>query len=211
MQFQNWFLVGDGCNYRSNRVRHKYIVAGWWRYRLLSGVDDRLWYLFIIPVPFLLALLVLHHTVSEEKKFWTIGALLFGVMYGVYVIQNYVVQLVTVAPAWLQGTLSEISVLNQTPHSLFWDLDALGYIFQSFAFLIAYPVFEKHGLENLLRLFFMANGVNAPLIAIIYFYPTFSLWLPIMLAISWAILVPGSMLLLALFFRKRGSLIESLR
>ena len=94
---------------------------------------------------------------------------------------------------------------------MFWDLDALGYIFQSFAFLIAYPVFEKHGLENWLRLFFMANGVNAPLIAIIYFYPTFSLWLPIMLAISWAILVPGSMLLLALFFRKRGSLIESLR
>ena len=157
----------------------------------------------IIPVPFLLAMLVLHHTVSEEKKFWTTGALLFGVMYAIYVIQNYVVQLVTVAPAWLQGTLSQISVLNQTPHSFFWDLDALGYIFQSLAFLITYPAFGKRGLENWLRFFFMANGVNAPLIAIIYFNPTFSIWLPIILGIPWAITVPGSMFLLALFFRKQ--------
>ena len=82
----------------------------------------------IIPVPFLLAIIALHHTVSEEKKYWTHSAVAFAVIYTTYCTLNYVVQLATVIPAgyfWTfenqQGTPGPLSVLNQTPHSLFGD------------------------------------------------------------------------------------------
>ena len=79
-----------------------------------------------IPVPFLLALVALHYLAPDEKKIWTHAALLFAAIYTTYVVLNYVVQLATVIPASLAGTYEAIRILDQTPHSLFWDVDALG-------------------------------------------------------------------------------------
>jgi len=74
----------------------------------------------IIATPFLLAMLALHYTVPEEKKFWTNAALVLAVMYTNYVSLNYVVQLTTVIPArysWTfadqRGTMGPLSLLNQ--------------------------------------------------------------------------------------------------
>src|SRR6266487_1104754 len=152
-----------------------------------------------IATPFLLALLALHYTVPNEKKIWSHAALLLAVMYAMYVTLNYVVQLATVIPFSLRGALDEIRVLNQTPHSLFWDVDALGYIFMGLATLFAFPVFAKQGLQRWLRGFFLANGLITPLVAVYYFYPNFSNGL-LLLSFPWGITLPGSLLLLALFF-----------
>jgi hypothetical protein len=164
----------------------------------------------IIPTPFLLAMLALHYTVSEEKRFWTHAAIVLAVIYTVFCTMNYVVQLTTVIPAgysWTfenqQGTLGPLSILNQTPHSLFWDLDGLGYIFLNLATLFAFPVFKKRGLENWVRRFFLANALITPLFAIVYFYPTYSVPLLLLGGIPWVITVPGCLLLLALFFRRK--------
>jgi hypothetical protein len=81
-----------------------------------------------IVIPFLLAILALHYSVPSEKKIWSHAALLFTVVYAVYVTLNYVVQLATVLPMSLRGASEQVRVLDQTPHSLFWDVDALGYI-----------------------------------------------------------------------------------
>jgi hypothetical protein len=163
--------------------------------------DGILIYLFSlgIPTPFLLALLALHYTVPNEKKIWSHAALLFAVIYTVYVTLNYVVQLATVIPFSLSGALDEIRVLNQTPHSLFWDVDALGYIFLGLATLFVFPVFAKHGGQRWLRGFFLAHSLITPLIAVVYFYPNFSYGL-LLLAFPWLITLPGALLLLTLFF-----------
>jgi hypothetical protein len=94
----------------------------------------------IIATPFLLAMLALHYVVPEERRFWTHAAVLMAVIYTTYNTLNYVVQLATVLPAgytWTfedqQGTVGPLSLLNQTPHSLFWDIDGLGYIFFNLA------------------------------------------------------------------------------
>lgn len=165
----------------------------------------------IIPVPFLLAMFALDFLVSEEKKFWTRIAIAFAIIYTTYCTLNYVVQLVTVIPAgyvWTfknqQGTMGPLTLLNQTPHSLFWDIDALGYIFLSLATLFAFPVFGKHGLEKWIRLFFLANGLDIPLSVIVYFYPGFSVP-QLLLGLPWGILVPGCMLLLSFYFKKKLS------
>ncbi len=154
-----------------------------------------------IVIPFVLEMLSLHYTTPDVKKFWSHAALLFTTLYAVFVIANYVVQLATVIPMTLKGSLDEVRMLQQTPHSLFWDFDALGYIFMGLAMLIAIPVFEKRGFERWVRLSFLADALMTPLIAVVYFYPHYSNNL-LLLGFPWCITAPLSMLLLALMFRK---------
>ena len=84
----------------------------------------------------------MHYTTPGNKKFWTHAALTFTILYAVFVTANYVVQLATVIPNTLKGYLDEVCILQQTPHSMFWNFDALGYIFMGLATLIAIPAFE---------------------------------------------------------------------
>lgn len=169
----------------------------------------------LIATPFTLALLALHYMTPNEKRFWSHAALLFAVMYNTFVTINYVVQLTAVIPY-------SNSNLAQTPHSLFWTLDALGYIFMGLATFSAFPVFGKRGLQKWVRWFFLANGLVTPLVASVYFYPIpssawslgksglsppFSTGLssPMLLGSPWVITAPGSILLLALYLRRRSA------
>ena len=147
-----------------------------------------------IPVPFVVAMVALHYSAPESKRIWTHTALLFAVIYTTYVSLNYVVQLATVIPASLAGTLNEVRILDQTPHSLFWDVDALGYIFLALATLF----------EGWVKWFFIANFLVTPLICVVYFYPTFSYGL-LLLATPWIITASGSMLVLAIYFKRQIS------
>lgn len=155
-----------------------------------------------IVIPFVLEMLAFHHTAPAEKKFWSHAALIFTVMYAVFVTSNYVVQLTTVIPMTLRGAGDEIRILRQTPHSLFWDFDAIGYICMGLATLFAVPVFEKRGFQRWVRIAFLVNALITPLIAIVYFYQNFSEKL-LLLGFTWAITAPMSMLLLAIMFKKK--------
>ena len=155
-----------------------------------------------IVVPFLLEILALHHITPVEKKFWSHGALIFSILYAVFVTANYVVQLATVIPLKIKGAAEEIRVLEQTPHSMFWNFDALGYIFMGLATLIAIPLFNKERSQRWVRIFFIANALVTPMISIVYFYPEFSENL-LFIGFPWAVTAPGSMLMLALMFRHK--------
>lgn len=154
-----------------------------------------------IVIPFVLEVLALHYVTPEEKKFWSHGALLFAILYAVFVTANYVVQLATVIPMTMKGHLDEVRILQQTPHSLFWDFDALGYIFMGCATLMAIPAFDRRRLHKWVRVFFIANAAVTPLITIVYFYPQYSYSL-LMLGFPWAITAPASMLSLAIMLMK---------
>jgi len=155
-----------------------------------------------IVIPFLLEILALHYATPDDKKFWSHAALIFSIIYAVFVTANYVVQLATVIPMKIKGTSQEISILEQTPHSMFWDFDALGYIFMGIAMLMALPVFEKYGFQKWVRLSFLANAAITPFIAFVYFYPSYSTKL-LFLGFPWAITAPIAMLLLAIMFKRK--------
>ena len=151
-----------------------------------------------IAAPYVIAVIALHYLLPEEKRVWSLIALSFAVMYATYVNLNYVVQLATVIPATLRDSLNEIRVLDQTPHSLFWDIDALGYIcmgISTFSLTFAFDPEWKW-----LRRFLFANGVMVPVISFVYFYPHFSTGI-LFIGLPWIITAPGSLLLLAVFFR----------
>jgi hypothetical protein len=155
-----------------------------------------------IVVPFVLEILALHYLTSHDKQFWTHGALIFASIYAVFVAANYVVQLATVIPAKLRGASEAVHILEQTPHSLFWDYDAVGYISMGLATLVAVPAVSKVGFERWVRLSLMANALVTPLISIVYFYPTYSTTL-LFVGFPWAITAPLFMLMVAIMLRRR--------
>jgi hypothetical protein len=155
-----------------------------------------------IVVPFILEVVALHHLTSRDKQFWTLAALVFTVIYAVFVTANYVVQLATVVPAKLDGSAGAIALLEQTPHSMFWDYDAIGYISMGLATLLAVPAVDNVGFERWVRWSLIANALVTPLISIVYFYPTYSTTL-LVLGFPWAITAPLVMLMLAIMLRRR--------
>jgi len=157
--------------------------------------------LFIV-VPFLLEMLAFHYLTSPDKQFWTHGALLFSTIYAVFVTANYVVQLATVIPLNLSGASEAVQMLEQTPHSLFWNYDAIGYISMGLATLVAIPALENSGFERWVKASFLAHALVTPLITIVYFHPTFSEVL-LMLGFPWAVTAPLFMILLALNLRRK--------
>jgi hypothetical protein len=154
-----------------------------------------------IVIPFILEMLALHYVAPADIKIWSHAALIFTIIYAVFVTANYIVQLATVIPATLKGTADEIQLLKQTPHSLFWDFDAIGYIFMALATLFAIPVFKKQGYQKWVRYSLIAHTLVTPLIVFVYFYPNFSNKL-LMIGFPWGITAPLFMLMLALFFKK---------
>ena len=163
--------------------------------RLIYGTSQ------FIVIPFMIAILALHYTVTEQKKFWSHAALIFAILYAVFVTANYVVQLATVIPMAMKGQLDEVRILQQTPHSMFWTFDAVGYIFMGLAALAAVPVFEKKGFQKWIRISCIAHASVTPLISVVYFYPTYSYKL-LALAFVWGLTAPLFMFMLAIYFRK---------
>jgi hypothetical protein len=165
-----------------------------------------------IAPSFLVAVVALHYTVLPEKRFWTHVAVQLASIYATLACVNYVVQLATVLPAgysWTftdqAGTPGPLSVLNQTPHSLMWDVDGLAYIFLNLSTLFAARAFELHGPQRVIRRVFLANASMTPLFAIAYFWPHFSVPILLLGGIPWSITVPASMLALSIYFRRLPS------
>lgn len=167
--------------------------------------DEILIYSFSLAIapPFLIAVLALHYLSADDRKFWSHGALLFALLYVVYVVLMYVVQLATVIPFPEQEETNKVLLVK--PHSLFWTIDALGYICMGLSTLFAAFVFKNNRREKLLMQFMVANGLVVPLISFVYFYPQFSEGL-LLWASPWLVTAGGSLLLLTRFFKRAGTL-----
>jgi hypothetical protein len=153
-----------------------------------------------IVVPFVLEITAFHYSRPADKQFWTHAALIFTTMYAVFGTANYVVQLATVIPAKLRGAADTVRVLEQTPHSLLWDFDALAYIAMGLAALVIIPSLGNTATERRVRLACVAHVGATVLSGIVYFYPTFSNKL-LLVGFPWAITAPAFMLLLGIALR----------
>ena len=155
-----------------------------------------------IVVPFVLETLALHYSTPVDKRFWTHAGLIFTTMYAVFGTANYVVQLTTVIPAKLRGAGDTVRVLEQTPHSLLWDFDAVAYIAMGLTTLVIIPALRNTGAERRVRFACMANVVATVLAGVVYFYSTYSYKL-LLLGFPWGITAPLFMLALARALRSR--------
>jgi len=155
-----------------------------------------------IVVPFVFEILAFHYSSPADKRFWTHAALLFTTMYAVFGTANYVIQLTTVIPAKLRGAADTVRLLEQTPHSLFWDFDAVAYIAMGLATLVSIAALSNTGVERRVRMAAMANVVATVLAGIVYFHSTYSYKL-LLLGFPWGFTAPLFMALLGIALRTR--------
>jgi len=156
-----------------------------------------------IVIPFVFEILALHYSTPMETRFWSHAALIFTTIYAMFGTANYVVQLTTVIPAKLRDDdANTFRVLEQTPHSLLWDFDAIAYIMMGLATLVMIFALRKTGFERWVRMACGANVVATVLAGVVYFYPTYSNKL-LTLGFFWGITAPLFMLLLAIALRNR--------
>jgi hypothetical protein len=155
-----------------------------------------------IAPPFLMAMVALHETIVPERRMWSGAALLFAAIYVTYVALTYAVQLSAVLPTTMSAPAQE--VLGVRPQSLFWVVDGLGYISMGIATLLAGLAVTAAAPGLWARRLLLANGLVTPLIAVVYFYPRFSVGL-LMLGSPWLVTAGGSMLALAVYFRSLRS------
>ena len=157
-----------------------------------------------IVVPFVLEIVAFHHSSFLEKRFWTHTALIFTTMYAVFATANYVVQLATVIPAKMRGAAETVRMLEQTPHSLLWDFDAIAYIMMGITTLVMIPALNDSTAERRVRIACIANVAATILSCVVYFRPGYSNAV-LLLGIPWAITAPAFMLLLAIALRTRDA------
>lgn len=157
-----------------------------------------------IVIPFLLEMLAFHYATPPDKQFWSHAAVLFATIYAVFVVANYVVQLATVIPARIAGEADGMHLLMQTPHSMFWDYDAVGYIAMGLSALCAIPAVVPSGFERWVRWSLLAHVLATPLICVVYFSSTFSTTL-LLLGTPWVLTAPLFMWMIALLLRRRGA------
>lgn len=155
-----------------------------------------------IVVPFVLQTLALHYLTPVDRRFWTHAALLFTTIYAVFATANYVVQLTTVIPAKVRGTAETVRLLEQTPHSLLWDFDAIAYMMMGVSALVIAPALGSTAADRRARVACIAHVAATILAGVVYFYPTYSYKL-LLLGFPWGITAPWFMLLLAIALRRR--------
>ncbi len=147
---------------------------------------------------FLALVVSIHHLASPDRKVWSHAAVTFATIYAVLVSIVYFVQLTLVAPRLARGETEGIELLIFVPfNSFLYAVDILGYSFMSIATLFAAMVFTGSGLERVVRVFLIANGLLLPFIALqMYVHPL------IYVAALWAVTFPGSTWSLAILFKR---------
>ena len=150
---------------------------------------------------FLVLVVSIHYLAPAERKIWSHAAIAFATAYTVLISIVYFVQLTLVAPHLARGQIQGIEVFLFVPFDSFlYAVDILGYSFMSVATLFAAMVFTGKGLERVVRLFLLANGLLLPFLALqMYFHSL--IWI----AALWAVTFPGSTWSLAILFRRAAT------
>jgi hypothetical protein len=148
---------------------------------------------------FLALIAAVHQTSPLEKRVWSMMAFGFAIIYVALISINYYVQLAWVGPRLASGRVAGMEAFLFVPFDSFlYAVDILGYSFMSLATLCASKVFDGRGQERLVKWFLVANGLVLPFL-VIQMYVHELIWI----ATIWAVTFPGSMLSLAILFRRK--------
>jgi hypothetical protein len=146
---------------------------------------------------FLLMMVCIHEWTPDDRKVWSLAALVFATVYTVLISINYFVQLTWVTPRLIEGRTAGIEQFLFTPFDSFlYSVDILGYTFMSVSTLFAAQVFVGRGAQRTAKYFLIANGLLIPFIALQMYWHVL-IWF----AAAWAVTFPVSTWAVAVIFR----------
>lgn len=157
--------------------------------------------LILAPV-FVIFMLCIYHTSSEEKKILGQLGFAFAVVCAAILSLHYYIQLTVVQQGLLSGQLAGLwQFATPNPYSLFWTFAALGYGFMGFALLSVAPIFTGR-TGRPIKWLFVANGLVG--LAFLVGNALGFFIMDILASFVWGVLFPIATILIAKRFRRSG-------
>jgi hypothetical protein len=162
----------------------------------------------VLMVVFVVLLACIHQSMPENRRLYSLLALVFGAMAASLLAADYYIQIAALQPSILKGEWEGVALVTQyNPHGIFIALEELGYLLMSLAFLFAGLVFAHAGrLERALRWLLVGGALAlfAVYVAMRFLYGQnleyrFEVTA---IAINWTLLIVVG-ILLSIWFRRR--------
>ncbi len=157
---------------------------------------------FLFALTYLITVVSIGSTLSEDKKLFHQAALAFAVIYSIITPLNAYLQITAFRLSLLSGSILGLDILAlPNPHSITWALEALGYGFLGLSTLFLAFAFSSTRMERYIKILFILNGIVGFAGWLITAFDVPALMLP-GLAI-WSVEYPIANILVFLLFRKR--------
>jgi len=186
-----------------------YAIPNWQNLQAYADSFSMLRFLYIypsllLPISYLIIMAVLHLLVADDKKMWTLVALVIGIVYATMASINYNIQAVAVRLSLTAGETRGIEMfIPDNPNSIFNAL-ANSYVYLAISMFFTGFIFSRdNNLGKWLRFLLFAQIITAMgQIA----YSMFGLNENIFIATSmvWVIGAPAAFILLAIWFKKKA-------
>lgn len=155
----------------------------------------------LLAIAVVVLMVSIHYYAAENQRILSLAAVAFSVIYATIVITNYYLQWFVVRLNLLNGQLEGLALLAMPNfHSVFFALEAVGYLFSSLATLAVYPLFSGGKLADWIRRLFILNGAVGILGAVVAPFDR-----PFLILASlglWSLYYPISMILVGIFFKR---------
>lgn len=155
---------------------------------------------FFIAAAFVPAMIALHHSVSESRRFWTHAGVVFAGMYATLAMFVYAVELAVAIPLTMRGMGDAVAFLSFSKNPFMSGVDALAYAFMSVSTFFASGALAGIGSPWLKRSF-IAHGLLTPFVILPLFYPPF-----IVIGALWMITGPTALVLLSRAFSAEATI-----
>ena len=91
---------------------------------------------------FVVLLACLHQATAENRRLYSLIALVFAAMAAAVLAADYYIQIAALQPSIVKGEMEDLALVTQyNPHGIFIALEELGYLLMSLAFLFVGIVF----------------------------------------------------------------------
>ncbi|MFO7538776.1 MAG: hypothetical protein R6X32_12090, partial [Chloroflexota bacterium] len=159
----------------------------------------------VFVVLYVLLLNSIHELTPADKKIFSRNSLSFGLMFAVLSAAHYFVQITAVRFNLSAGQFEGlVQVLQSNPHSAMSAINMLGVtLFFGLSSLFVAPVFTGRGVEKVIRISFLLNGIFLLLGAVGYLFQWLVLlFVTVNLGMGSAAFV--GLVALAVWFRRRA-------
>ncbi len=156
----------------------------------------------VVPITVIVAMACIHSLAQESKKVFSLTAVALSAIYATIISVNYYIQLFVVRLNILSGDLDGLQLLAMPNlHSVFFALEAIGYMFLSLAMLFTLPIFGNGKLARWIRVFVIISsglGIFGAIVAL------FDQPMLIFAGLGlWSLTFPIAMFLIARYFREQ--------
>lgn len=149
-----------------------------------------------LALTFIVLMASLHHFVLPEDQYWTSLGLAFALVYATLNCFIYVIQVLVIAPSFLNGRFEAVSMFEMAPDRPLYAVNALAYTLMSVSTFFASFAIRGTGLRAWTRRILRLHGIVAPTIVGVL------IWAPLFyISATVGFTYPIAAVLLAMVFR----------